>query len=100
MAELLKIKTHTTSVFDFIGAGVVKSIEEPLLTPIIGNGTIWSGAGKAIIAALLDGRGGRIGNVAAIGFGVDAGEDIVRGLLGGGLGGLFGGGQQRDEFGG
>ncbi len=98
MAELLAIKTHTTSVFDFIGAGVVKSIEEPLLAPIIGNGTIWSGAAKAIIAGILDGKGGRIGNVAAVAFGVDAGEDIVRGLTGGGITSMFGGGGQQDEW--
>lgn len=90
MAELLKIKTHTTSVFDFVGAGVVKSFEEPLLAPYIGNATVFSGLAKAIIAGILDGRGGRLGNVAAIGFGVDAGEDLFKGIMGyvgGGTGG-------------
>lgn len=91
MAELLKIKTHTTSVFDFVGAGVVKRYEEKLSSPLIGNGTIVSGGIKAVGAYLLQGKGGRLGNVATLALGVDAGEDLAMGienfLGGGGLGG-------------
>lgn len=91
MAELLTIKTHTTSVFDFVGAGVVKRYEEKLSSPVIGNGTLISGGVKALAAYLIQGKGGRLGNIATLALGVDAGEDLAMGIenfLGGaGLGG-------------
>ncbi|RZN36692.1 MAG: hypothetical protein EFT35_07785 [Methanophagales archaeon ANME-1-THS] len=81
-----KIKTKTTSVIDFVGAGVIKSLEEPILAGIVGDGNFVSGAAKMVIAAVLPGQG-RLSNMAKMGFGIDAGEDFALALMG-----LFGGG--------
>jgi len=95
MVKLLGIKAKTSSLVDYIGAGAIKAIEEPILTGIVGNGTFMSGAVKGIIAAGIDGKGGKLGNMATLAFGVDAGEDIAMSLMNmvGGAGGLLPGGQ-------
>lgn len=80
--KLIGIKTKTSSLVDFILAGAIKSVEEPMLAQIVGDGTLVSGAVKGVIAGLIDGKGGKLGNAAAMAFGVDAGEDIARSLLG------------------
>ena len=82
MAKLLGIKAEATSVVDFVGAGFFKCLEEPVLANIVGNANIMSGVTKAVIASVISGRGGKIGNMAAMAFGIDAGEDIAISLMG------------------
>ena len=82
MVKLLGIKAKTSSLIDYIGAGFIKTAEERMLSGIIGNGTLMSGGAKALIAAGIDGKGGKLGNMATLAFGVDAGEDIAVSLMG------------------
>lgn len=79
-----------------IVAGLVKYGEERMLAPIIGNGTLVSAAVKGVAgyAAHHFVGGGTIGDGVALGFTVDAVEDGLTALIGGGLSGIFGGGAQ------
>ena len=76
-----------------IVAGVVKYGEERALAPIIGNGTLVSAAVKGVAgyAAHHFVGGGTIGDGVALGFTVDAVEDALTAIIGGGLGGIIGG---------
>ena len=81
-------------------AGAAKSIEEPMLAPIIGNSTVLSGAVKLALGGWLipwvagSHKSNVIVNGISLGLGIDGVEDIIRGVFfGGGImsGGLFGG---------
>jgi hypothetical protein len=94
MARLLGSKAAGgVSYGTLFGAGLVKFAEERALAPIIGNGSLKSGIIKLVggLAAKKFLDGGLIGNSVALGFSIDAVEDILTAVLGGGLG--FGGGQ-------
>ena len=66
-------------------AGVAKPLMEGALAPVIGNGTIMSGAIKLVGAVVLNKMvgGGTLSNAAQIALGVDGMEDIAHTLLGG-----------------
>jgi len=81
MAELLGVKAKATGIVDFVGAGVVKSFTEPMMAQFVGDGNIVSGTVKGVAAGLITGKGGRLGNIATLAMGVDAGEDIAQGLM-------------------
>jgi hypothetical protein len=101
MPEILHPKIQYSGLADLVGVGVVKQFEEKLTSPIIGNGTLTSGAIKLIGGGLLHGKGGRLGNIASSAILVDAGEDLAIGLmslLGGGLGGSSGNTKGSDGF--
>jgi len=68
-------------------AGMAKNIEERLLSPIIGDGTIVSGAIKIGIGLFLPkvAGTGKISRAVALGFGIDGVDDIIVGFLGGGM---------------
>lgn len=91
--NILKPKIEAHGFVDIIAIGVAKNIEERLTSPYIGNGTLMSGAIKAIACGVIDGKGGRLGRIVSDAFGVDAGEDLAIGILGmvPGIGGLTGG---------
>jgi hypothetical protein len=82
MTKLLEPKVKASGFIDLVAIGVVKKIEESLTAPIIGNGTLKSGAIKGVAAGFLDGKGGRIGHVISGALAVDAGEDLAIGLMG------------------
>jgi len=82
MAKLLGVKAKANNIFDFVGAGVVKSFTEPMMATFVGDGNIVSGTAKGVAASLISGKGGRMGNIATLALGVDAGEDIAMGLMG------------------
>jgi hypothetical protein len=100
MTEIMKPKVHTEGWVDLIALGVVKQAEERLTSPLIGNGTIVSGAVKGVAGALFHGKAGRIGNIVSGALLVDAGEDLAVAVMGlvGGMG--MGGNRSNDEFGG
>lgn len=68
-------------------AGLTKNIEERLLSPIIGNGTIVSGAIKIGIGLFLPkvAGSGKYARAIALGFGIDGIDDIISGFLGSGM---------------
>ncbi len=88
-----KVTTSPVDYTTMVGAGLVKYGEERILAPYIGNATLMSGAIKGVAGfaahKFLD--GGLIGNSLSLGFTVDAVEDILTALIGGNMGGLFGG---------
>lgn len=94
-----KLKISAVGLTDLIAAGFVKSAEERLLSPVIGNATFMSGGLKAAVAMMVNGRG-RFRKIAAMALGIDAGEDFAAAILnmlgGGGLGGGRQGGQGGD----
>jgi hypothetical protein len=100
--EILNPKVEYTGLFDLVGVGVVKQLEESLTAPIIGNGTFISGGIKLVGGSLLHGKGGRLGNIASSALLVDAGEDIALALMGmlSGKTAIGGGNTSKDEFGG
>lgn len=96
--KILQPKIEAHGIVDLVAIGVVKTFEEGLTQPYIGNGTLMSGAIKAVIGGVIDGHGGKVGKIISGAFGVDAGEDLARGLLaliGGGIGGA---GAARNEW--
>lgn len=80
--KILQPKVEASGIFDLIAIGVVKTFEQRLTEPYIGNGTLMSGAIKAIAGGFIDGHGGKFGKYVGGAFGVDAGEDIAIGLMG------------------
>lgn len=91
-----KVTSHAPDYMVMLGAGGVKYFEERLIagTPL-GNGNLVSGLVKGGIgfAAHHFGGGNKIADMVALGFTVDAVEDILQGFLGGGgIGGMLGGG--------
>jgi hypothetical protein len=86
-----KVTHSAPDYITMLGAGVVKYAEERLLaaTPV-GNGTLVSGAIKLGIgfgAHHMFG-GNKMGDMVSLGFTVDGVEDILQGVIGGGI---FGG---------
>ena len=90
--KILQPKIEAHGIVDLVAIGVVKNFEERLTSPYIGNGTLMSGAIKAILGGVIDGHGGKIGKYVSGAFGVDAGEDLAIGILGLAGGAGLGGG--------
>lgn len=91
MAKILKPKVKATGLMDSFELAVMKSVGERVTSPMIGNGTIQSGAIKLVGAGLLStvSRNKHVGLLSSA-FIVDGFEDIVTSLLGGtsGAGGV------------
>ena len=82
------VKFGAFRLTDMLIIGGSKVIGEKIFVGFAGNGTVKSALYKgAAAAALTYGFKGRYGNLAAIGVGVDAMEDFIRGITGGG--GMF-----------
>ena len=95
MVKLLGVRANITGIPDLLGAGVIKTLTDPILGRFVGDNTIISGIAKTVLATVISGRGGRIGNAATLAFGVGGGQDLAQGLLGMfgvGLGGIGAGG--------
>ncbi len=94
MVKLLGAKVSGgVDYMDLVGAGLVKYAAERGLAPVIGNGTLKSGAvklGGGILARKFMGRG-LLGDSVSLGLSIDGVEDIVTALIGSGLGGIGGG---------
>lgn len=93
MVRLLGKKVSgAVSYMDLFGAGLVKYAEERALSGYIGNGTLKSGViklGIGLGARKFIGKG-LLGDSVSLGFGIDGVEDIMTGIMGGGLPGIGG----------
>lgn len=71
---------------DLLMAGATKAVLERVATPVIGNGTLKSGAIKLGVAYIF---GNQLPEFVRLGVAVDGTEDVVFSLMGllGGLGG-------------
>jgi hypothetical protein len=102
LTKLLSERIGGSPLLTIVVAGATKSIEEPLLANLIGNGCILSGAIKLFLGGWLipwvsgSHKGNVIVNGISLGLGIDGVEDLIRGaFFGGGImnGGMFGGTQ-------
>lgn len=81
MTKLVGIKANVTGLTDTLGAGVIKTITDPLVGTIAGDNNLLSGIVKTGLAVMISGKGGRLGNCATLAFGVGGGQDLTVGLL-------------------
>lgn len=100
-----KVMTGNVDYVDLVGAGLVKYFGERALTPVIGNGTLMSGAVKLAggMAARKFLPKGTVGQSVSLGLSIDGVEDLLASVLGatmpkaGGIMSTFGlGGSQED----
>ena len=79
MGRLIKGKPSKSNMMDALGIAAIKAVEERLLAPFIGNGTIQSGIVKGIVAFVLPTVAGsnKWTNLGATAFMIDAAEDLV-----------------------
>lgn len=85
MAVLNKHVSGNVDYYDLITAGTVKFFAEKALSPVIGNGTIQSGAIKlagGFMARKILGRS-IIGDGVSLGLAIDGVEDILFNVIGG-----------------
>ena len=85
MAVLGKPVSGSVDYMDLISAGVVKFYGEKVLQPVIGNGTLQSGAIKlagGFMARKFLGRG-VLGDSVSLGLAIDGVEDILFSFIGG-----------------
>ena len=95
MAVLNKQVSGNVDYYDLFTAGAVKFFAEKALQPVIGNGTIQSGAIKlagGFMARKFLGRS-IIGDGVSLGLAIDGVEDILFDVMGG-----IGGNNQGDGF--
>lgn len=84
MVKILKPKIQASGLMDSFELGVMKSVSERVLMPVIGNGSVKSGAIKLVGAGLLTtvSRNKHVSLLSSAVI-VDGIEDIVTSLLGG-----------------
>lgn len=82
--KFVRGKPTKTDMVDALGMALVKSLEERLLAPFVGNGTFVSGIAKGIISFIIPTVGGnnRWTKIASSAFLIDCAEDIVTAGLG------------------
>lgn len=88
MAVLDQTVSGAVDYVDLIGAGIVKTLGEQMLMPVVGNANIKSGLVKLAIgfgARKLMGRGTMADSV-SLGFSTDGVEDVLHALMGGMIG--------------
>lgn len=92
MVNVLTRKVGAISLLDAGLISVTKSVEERLLARLIGNGTLFSGGIKAVLGAIANqALKGKVGDILGTALIVDAGDDIVASVLGGGQVSALGG---------
>lgn len=79
--DFLKPKIQANGLVDVFAIGITKAALERAATPIIGNGSIKSGAIKGIAGVVIHGKGGKIGSYVSNALIIDATEDIVQAIL-------------------
>ena len=91
MRQAFKKVSGAVDYMDLIGAGLVKYFAERALTPVVGNGTLKSGAIKLGAGAGIRRFMGKglIPDSLSLGLSIDGIEDLLLALIGGkaGLGG-------------
>lgn len=88
MGKILKPKIQATGLMDAFEMGIFKTLSERTLTPVIGNSTLMSGAGKLIGGGVLTSvsRNKHVGLFSSA-MVIDGVEDIAHALLGSVIGG-------------
>lgn len=87
MVKLLEAKVGSLSIMDALGVALLKSTEERLLAPVVGNASLMSGAIKVGLALVSGGViKNKFGNLLGTALIVDGTEDIVTAFFGGGGG--------------
>ncbi len=96
MATIVGRKTGGVDLTVLALAGITKPFIESALTPVVGDGTMISGAVKTIGSLAVNQFAGRglVQDSVSIALAVDGIEDLMRGIFG------MGGGQTVDPFGG
>ena len=95
-----KVTHQSPDYLTYVGAGVIKSIEERALIPLVGNGTLVSAGVKGVVGYGIHafGGSGKIQDMASMAFTMDAVEDFVNVLFNGNLlSGVLGGGNATAE---
>lgn len=70
--------TKGLDTVDLVGGMLLKPVAEVALSKVVGNGTLVSGLAKLGIAYASNKYiGGTIGNIVAVGVGVDGAEDVA-----------------------
>ena len=98
MTEILKAKSGKLTIMDALMIAGAKSVSERLLSKVIGNGTLLSGAvklGGAI--TLVSGVKGKIGDILGTAMMVDGAEDIITSFMGGAIANIGGGIQAKSD---
>ena len=74
-------KVQASGFIDVLAIGLSKKVTETLLTGIIGNGTIKSGAVKIGLGAVTYSKMGKMGNIVSSGLAIDGAEDVITALM-------------------
>lgn len=84
MIDVGKDIVKSVDAIDMVGGTLAKPLIEKFASPVVGNGTVMSGAAKIGVAFLVAKYAGnsRVGKSIAIGAGMDGAEDLVIGLTG------------------
>jgi len=82
--KIIKGKPSKSVFMEAIGIALIKTAEERLLAPIVGNGTFVSGIAKGAIAFILPTLAGnnKWTNMGATAFMIDSAEDLVNAGIG------------------
>ena len=92
MTKILEAKGGKLTVIDALMIAGAKSVSERLLSKIIGNGSLMSGAIKLAGAiGLVSGVKGKVGDIFGTALMVDGAEDIITSFMGGAITGIGGG---------
>lgn len=78
MPKLAKLKASKSNFIDAVGIALIKTLEERLLAPIVGNGTFKSGIVKGVGAFILASVSNhKIANLGSTALMIDSAEDLV-----------------------
>jgi hypothetical protein len=92
---MVKIGKKKTEMMDFILAGVVKGITEPMLAPVVGNANVISGVAKLGLGYAVGKFMGndKLSRILQMALFIDGSEDLVYSIFRGGginIGGVSG----------
>lgn len=88
MGKILKPKVQATGLMDAFEMGILKTLSERTLTPIVGNGTFMSGAAKIVGGGVITSvsKNKHVGLLSSAMI-IDGVEDAAHSILGNILGG-------------
>ena len=89
---ILGTKVGELSIADAFLIAISKNLTERVLSPFVGNATMFSGLIKTGIGVVSTGMlGGKFGKIIGTGLVIDGTEDFVSSFLGGAGGGILAG---------
>lgn len=83
MGKILKPKVQATGLMDAFEMGVLKTLSERTLSPVVGNGTLMSGAAKIVGGGVISGvsKNKHVGLLSSA-MVIDGVEDAAHNILG------------------